>query len=220
MDVALDHVHHKKYSGIPVQKNEPLKTSIAFFDFDGTITTRDSFLELIKFYRGKPLFYAGFLLHLPFLLAYKLRIISNQAAKERILQFFFSGTRETDFRSRCNDYASTALPHIIRPKAMQEITALQAAGTEIVIVSASAEDWIQAWCNTHNLLLEGTRLEVIDGKITGRIVGSNCHGSEKVRRIRERFRLEDYDEILAFGDTAGDRPMLSLANTRFYKPFR
>ena len=54
----------------------------------------------------------------------------------------------------------------------------------------------------------------------GRCDGDNCHGQEKVRRIKEAYPLDQYREIYAYGDTGGDRPMLGLATHSFYKPFR
>jgi phosphoserine phosphatase len=56
--------------------------------------------------------------------------------------------------------------------------------------------------------------------ITGRIEGKNCHGEQKVIRIQEEYNLSDYQEIYAYGDSSGDKPMLGLATNSFYKPFR
>jgi phosphoserine phosphatase len=56
--------------------------------------------------------------------------------------------------------------------------------------------------------------------ITGKIVGKNCHGEEKVRRIMEQYVISDYSSIHAYGDTSGDRPMLALAHHSFFRPFR
>jgi phosphoserine phosphatase len=60
----------------------------------------------------------------------------------------------------------------------------------------------------------------MNGRFAGRYDGSNCHGIEKVRRIRECFDLNEFDRVYAYGDTPGDRPMLTLADEAFYKPFR
>jgi len=65
-----------------------LKRRIAFFDFDGTITTKDTLLELIKYQKGRLLFYIGFLINAPYLVAYKLKIIRNSTAKQKVLHFF------------------------------------------------------------------------------------------------------------------------------------
>jgi phosphatidylglycerophosphatase C len=197
-----------------------VKKRIAFFDFDGTITTHDTFLELIKFYKGNFKFYLGFLINAPFIIAWKAGIISNQAAKEKVLKYFFGGLPVTTFQQRCDEFASTRIPILIRSKALLEIEKLRAAGAEIVIVSASAENWIAAWCKENNIQLAGTKLQVKNNVLTGKIEGHNCHGEEKVNRIHSGFDLSRYDEIYCYGDTKGDKPMLGLATFSFYKPFR
>ena len=193
---------------------------IAFFDFDGTITTKDTLLEFVRHHKGSLRLYLGFLLTSPWMVAYKLKIISNQKAKEKFLSFFFRNCPLAEFQELCVSFAKEAIPRLIRPKALQEITRLQESGAEVVIVSASPENWIRPWSEETGLQLLSTRLVVRDGKLTGRIMGRNCHGEEKVRRIREAYTLPDYDEIYAYGDTSGDLPMLRMANISFYKPFR
>ncbi|HMC85987.1 MAG TPA: HAD family hydrolase, partial [Chitinophagaceae bacterium] len=123
-----------------------MKKRIAFFDFDGTITTRDTLLEVIKFYKGNFKFYFGFIVNAPFLIAYKAGIISNQSAKERVLKYFFGGIKQESFQQRCNEFSASHIAQLIRPKALHEIEKLKGAGAEVVIVSASAENWIAAWC--------------------------------------------------------------------------
>lgn len=194
--------------------------TIAFFDFDGTITTKDTLLEIFKFRHGKAKFYFGFLLYSPYLVAYKAGVISNQLAKEKTLKFFFGGMKEEAFTAFCEQFAAEMIPSLIRPKAMTEIARLKEAGAEVVIVSASPENWLKPWCETLGLKLMGTRLEVKDHAITGKISGINCHGEEKVRRIKEAYNLADYTSIYCYGDTSGDKPMLALGTNSFYQPFR
>ena len=55
---------------------------IAFFDFDGTVTTRDTLLEFIRFVKGDLSFFLGFMVHTPLLILYKMQIVLNQRAKE------------------------------------------------------------------------------------------------------------------------------------------
>lgn len=193
---------------------------IAFFDFDGTITTRDTLLEFIKYSKGRFRFYLGFLLNSPWLIAFKLKIISNQKGKERILSHFFRNDSLEDFQQQCDRFATDQVPGLIRPKALREIARLQEAGFTIVIVSASPENWIREWSASLDVCLIATRLATTGKKLTGRIDGINCHGKEKVRRIEQVYTLSDYNEIYAYGDSGGDRPMLGVANISFYKPFR
>lgn len=197
-----------------------MRKRIAFFDFDGTITEKDTMLEIFRFHAGTWKFWFGFLINSPFLVAFKLKLISNQTAKEQVLRYFFGKMSTATFQQYCNDFASEAIPTLIRKKAAEEISQLKASGAAIVIVSASPENWLQPWCEKQQLSLLATRLEVKKDRITGRIAGANCHGEEKVRRIREAYDLSQYDEIYCYGDTKGDKPMLSLATFSFYQPFR
>ena len=193
---------------------------IAFFDFDGTITTHDTLLEFIRFSKGPFRFYLGFLLYSPWLVAYRLKIIPNQLAKEKILGFFFANTPLADFQSQCDRFAAGILPTLLRPKALEEIEKLKQAGFVVVVVSASPENWIAGWAAVNGIQLIATRLDIKEQRLTGRIAGRNCHGKEKVNRIHEAFQLTDYKEIYAYGDSSGDRPMLALASNPFFKPFR
>lgn len=196
-----------------------MKKEIAFFDFDGTITKKDTLFEFIKFTKGTFRFYLGFLLNLHFLIAYKLNLISNQSAKEKILQFFFSNTPVKDFKQCCKKFSKEILPGLIRPKALFEIRQLQERNVIVAIVSASPENWIEDWAFQYHLQLIGSRLEVTNEKITGKIHGKNCSGDEKVSRIKEVYDLSEYKVVAAYGDTKGDKSMLALARSSYYKPF-
>ena len=193
---------------------------IAFFDFDGTITTKDTMLEFIRYYKGELNFYAGALLTSPFIFAYKVGLIKKIVAKQKFLGFYFKGVSIEDFEAKCKAFSTEKLPALIRPKALEEINKLQNAGVRVVIVSASAENWIKYWAAERNIEVMGTRLAIADNKIAGTFDGENCYGNEKVCRIKERFDLSQYTEIFSYGDSMGDKEMLQLANHSFYKPFR
>ena len=61
------------------------------FDFDGTLTTRDTLIAFIRYTCGTPRFLFGFLLHAPLLVLMKLRLYSNGKAKQRLFSWFFRG---------------------------------------------------------------------------------------------------------------------------------
>ena len=193
--------------------------SLALFDFDGTITTRDSLADFIQFAVGKPRYYLGLLRMSPVLAGFVFKLIRNDVAKQKLLGHFFGGWTEQRFQRVADDYAASCIEAIVRPKAMARINWHKAQGHQVVIVSASAENWLRHWCDKHGLDLLGTKMESRDGLMTGRFVGNNCHGEEKVRRVSEVFagRLDDIG--WAYGDTSGDRPMLSMAKEGFYRHF-
>jgi phosphatidylglycerophosphatase C len=196
-----------------------LHKGIAFFDFDGTITRSDTMLELAKFSRGTVDYYAGMLLISPWLLGMKLGLISKTVAKEKFLTHFFGSTPVTTFINDCDAFNEKILPGLIRNDAMEAIKNHQGKNTPVVIVSASAENWVAPWCRKHNLQFICTRLMVMNDKITGKLEGKNCNGNEKVFRIKEQFNLNDFSTIYCYGDSRGDDMMLKLATNPYYRVF-
>ncbi|NIG56193.1 HAD family hydrolase [Chitinophaga sp. Cy-1792] len=195
--------------------------TIAFFDFDGTITDTDTLWQIIRFQKGNGAMYRGVLQLLPGLLQLKLKLIPAQQMKEKVLRHFFAGMKESDFQAGCNAFCEEALPKMIRPQALKAIREHQQAGHEVVVVTASAYNWVAPWCQRLNIRCIGSLLEVTDEAITGKLQGINCNGEEKVNRIKQVYHLNDYTEIYAYGDSSGDKPMLALAgNKSSFRPFR
>ena len=193
---------------------------IALFDFDGTITTDDSLIKFIRFVVGDVKFIWGMTLLSPMLAAYKLKFIPNYKAKQYMLSYFFKGMSDEKFMQVANEYSLKHIKIILRPKAMEKITWHKEQGHKVVIVSASIECWLKPWCDENNLDLIATKLEMIDGIVTGKFLTKNCYGIEKTNRVQELYNLSDYDHIYAYGDSSGDKELLELANESFYKPFR
>ena len=98
-----------------------MQQSIALFDFDGTITTRDTLLEMIRFTRGDASFLTGFALLSPWLVAMKAGLISNSNAKQKVLRYFFGGMPPEKFRDVCESFTREKIPSLIRPKALEKI---------------------------------------------------------------------------------------------------
>lgn len=192
---------------------------LAIFDFDGTITYKDSFLEFLKFYRGKFKFYLGFFLLSPIMVLFVLKIIPNWKAKEAALAYFFKGEDFHFFSKRCKEFSERVLPQLIRPKALEAILEHKSSGARLVVISASAENWLIDWCKEYDLELLATKLEVNNQKITGKINGNNCYGAEKECRLNEYLVLTDYQEIYVYGDSPGDKSILALATHPFYRHF-
>ncbi len=197
-----------------------MKKSIAFFDFDGTVTRSDSLLAIIRFAKGRISFLFGFSLLSPWIIGMKLGLVSNSTAKQKVLVHFFGNSKLAEFNEMCKKFAHEQIPTLIRPKALQEINQLLKNQFEVVIVTASPENYVGLWCEKNGLSCIGTRLETKGGFLTGKLNGKNCYGKEKVERILEYYNLSDYQEIFAYGDSSGDLPMLNLAARAYYKPFR
>jgi phosphatidylglycerophosphatase C len=193
---------------------------IAFFDFDGTITTKDSLADFIQYAVGKTNYYVGLFTLSPMLIAYMLKFIPNHIAKEKLIAHFFKSGDARQFQKLAEQYSLERIDKIVRPKAIEKIRWHQNQGHQVVIVSASIESWLRAWCDKNNIELIATRLEVKGRKLTGKFATKNCYGLEKANRVKEAFELSLYDHIYAYGDSHGDKELLALAVESFYKPFR
>lgn len=193
--------------------------NIAFFDFDGTITRKDTLVGFIQFAAGKISYYLGLLWLAPMLSAYLLKIIPNDQAKERLLGHFFKGYESKHFEEIAHNYSLREIDPIIRPAALEKIKWHQSRGDQVVIVSASAESWLSGWCSQNNIELLATRLEIKEGRLTGRFATKNCFGPEKVNRIKKSYNLKTYERVYAYGDSRGDREMLQMADESHYQPF-
>ncbi|MFP4091544.1 MAG: HAD-IB family hydrolase [Cyclobacteriaceae bacterium] len=192
---------------------------LAIFDFDGTITRRDTMLELIRYSKGSAAYYAGLLALAPWLVAYRMGLIPNWRAKEIMLARFFKGMPVNEFKRLCDNFSQEVVPRLTRPGALARIREFKQDKTRVVVLTASAEAWVKGWCEQQGLECLATRLEVRDQRITGRLAGPNCYGKEKVNRLRQHLALNDYQEIYAYGDTKGDREMLQLAHFAYYRAF-
>lgn len=193
--------------------------TLVLFDFDGTLTRKDTLFEIIKYIKGKSSFYRGILCLSPFLSLYQLKLISAKKTKERMLKYFFKGMEYDIFIEKCNGFGKDILPSLIKNDALKALNNHKLSGHDIYIVSASAEEWLKVWCHDKGISCIATRLEVKENKLTGKINGKNCNGMEKVNRIRETIDLSLYQNIVVYGDTQGDKPMLQLATEAHYRPF-
>ena len=191
--------------------------ALALFDFDGTITFRDSFAGFIKYAVGRTRFYLGVACLMPVIVGFLLGLIRAWRAKELMSIFFFRGRDVREFEDLAMRYSREELPKIVREVALKQIEWHRQRGDTIVVVSASIDSWLQGWCKAQRVDIIATKLEVKEGRISGRFLTKNCNGPEKVRRIEERYRLSDFDYVFAYGDNPGDKPMLAIANERYYR---
>ncbi|MEL0028984.1 MAG: haloacid dehalogenase-like hydrolase, partial [Perlucidibaca sp.] len=56
------------------------------------------------------------------------------------------------------------------------------------------------------------------GRVTGELATPNCYGPEKAARLRQHYGVSAIKA--AYGDSAGDREMLAMAEQPFYRPWR
>ena len=191
-------------------------------DFDGTLTTRDTLIEFIRFACGTPRFILGFLLHAPLLVLMKLGLYDNGKTKQRVFSWFFKGMAIEDFNRLCKDFADCSR-HLLRPDVVRLLEQALAEGAEVLIVSASIDNWVRPFFETEDrsreITILGTQIDIVDGCLTGRFITPNCYGQEKVRRILALHPDRSAYYLTAYGDSRGDREMLAFADESHTVPF-
>lgn len=196
------------------------RRALALFDLDGTLTRRDTLSDLLyRSFGAAACLHAGLRLA-PHLVGAGIGAVERDVAKVRLLRHFFGGMATGAFSCLAARYAREHLPVLLRPVAEARLLWHLRRGDRVVVVSASAEDWIRPWAEPLGVEVLATRLERRDGRLTGALDGPNCRGAQKVLRIRALLDPAAYHPIHAYGDTAGDHAMLALADFPVYRGLR
>ncbi|MCW4453715.1 HAD-IB family hydrolase [Flavobacterium sp. MXW15] len=189
---------------------------LALFDFDHTVTTCDTYGRFLRrVATPEQLAQARWKVG-PWLLAYKLGLISAEAIRARVTRLTFSGRHAGDIAELASAYAHQVLPELVRPEMLQQIQWHKAQQHTVAIVSGSLDLYLRPWCEQHGLQLICNRLESDGDRLTGRYAGGDC-GPHKVARIQQLFDLGRFQRIHAYGDSREDKPMLALAHERWYR---
>lgn len=199
------------------KKNE--RPVVAAFDFDGTLTYRDTLSSFLLYAAGPLRTFLYLLIQLPILVAFAAGRATRQETKERVLKQFFSGASIDKLRQMGEAFVRERLSRHLRPEAMQRLQWHREQGHRCVLVSASLDVYLEPWAESVGMDVALTSRVAFDGegKVTGKLVGLNCRREEKVRRLRELLGpLEKY-QIYAYGDSKGDKEMLEIADHPYYR---
>ncbi|HJM29405.1 MAG: HAD-IB family hydrolase [Acidimicrobiales bacterium] len=179
---------------------------IAAFDFDGTITRRDTLFPFLRQYGTSNLLQAAVL---------TLRTRKPQGWREslkaNVLRKVFLGKELQKLEHAGKSYAAN-LPRLYRDEVLSMISYHRDAGHELVLVTASLGCYARPAAEElgfdHVIAVE---LVSNAGRLSGEMSGRNVRGSEKARQLREWLGSSDA-EIWAYGNSQGDKEMLSMAN--------
>ena len=202
------------------QSKQPLV--IAAFDFDGTLTRRDTFLPFLARGMGWPRFLLALLKCSPWLLAFALRLIPNHVAKQRLMLLTLKGKSLAEVDDWTTRWLAQDFPGQLRRWTLAQLTQHQQAGHCCVMVSASPDIYLQRVARQMGFdALVCTEMALDAGVLTGRMRTPNCHGEQKVLRLkawmRQRFGTDTGFTLYAYGDTSGDKPMLDMAQHAYYR---
>jgi HAD superfamily hydrolase (TIGR01490 family) len=188
----------------------PTARIAALFDYDGTLIRGDSTLLLVLFAvqrypraLGTVMKLAGALL--PFLAGWKSREEIKVLALGA-LRHIPPGQRQAFF----HEFHQRLLRPRILPGAAKRLAWHREQGHLLVIVSASVDLYLKevaADLGMDHLICSRAVLDPTPG-----LLGPNCRGEEKVRRLREEpfAAAIRWEESWAYGDSLADRPLLEM----------
>ena len=179
----------------------------AFFDVDGTLVKRDSLLPFIAYCVGWPralvTFVKALLRPLPGQAdlkgAVKAAWLINALAGVPLATAEAAARRVTKWRVWKEPAYSALLKH-------------KRNGASIIIATGALSLYVP-------YLLEGlpldvtiaTEMEVVDGKLTGRMTDGNCVRAEKARRVDAYIKTHGpFARTYGYGNAPSDLPMLAL----------
>ena len=209
--------------------NQPIdhRLVVAAFDFDGTLTRRDTLMPFLARGLGWPRLALALIKCAPWLAAFALRLVPNHVAKQKLLLATLQNKTTAEMDNWTSRWLTQDFPGQLQSWTMAQLAWHRSQGHCCVMVSASPDIYLKRVAEQLGFdALLCTEMDVVDGRLTGQMKTPNCHGQQKVLRLNawmtERFGTvggaqAGAEVVYAYGDTSGDKPMLRLAAHAFYR---
>lgn len=193
---------------------------IVAFDFDGTLTIKDSFTTFLAWRAGPWRHAMGLVRLAPHALAYLLHKDRGRL-KAKAAEEFLKGLTRQQLEADAEAFAEAMAARLFRPDALAAWNDWGAKGVTRAIVTASPEVTVAPFARRLGAEhLIGTRLAFdAANRATGAFASENCRGEAKMARLREVFGPE-VRLLAAYGDTSGDTAMLAAAEQPGFRVFK
>jgi phosphatidylglycerophosphatase C len=196
------------------------KEIIAIFDFDKTITDRHTFIRFFRFISGRSKFYSTAITLLPEMLKYKLGVISLMNLREKAIKKFFTGLSEEKYRNYSKTFVHKYINSWLLEEAIEQIIWHKSNNHKLILLSNSPEDYLSEWAAQFGFdYVIGSKFEINNSVLTGKILGDHCFGIEKVKRLKAIIGDTKQYFIYGYGDSEGDIDFLNISDKAFYKQF-
>jgi phosphatidylglycerophosphatase C len=190
-----------------------MNVTVAAFDVDNTLTVRDCVVPFMRSAAGTGRLMKVMLSNIGDTIQ-NVRRRDRDALKAKFVAGIFSGKNVSEIDALGVKFASKVADSWLRNDVATRMRWHQEQGHVVILVSAS----LGAYLHPLGDLLEVdavlcTEMEEVDGVLTGKLIGKNCRGDEKVSRVqkwREEAGIDVQDLVYAYGDSSGDKQLLDL----------
>ncbi len=186
----------------------------AFFDVDGTLTATNVLMPLVWFMKAnlpkwRYLLWLGQLTcRIP------VYFVADQIDRRLFVKAFFrqyEGIRAEEAKIWCSEHFETHLKPRIYSDALRQVQWHKRHGHRIVLVTGGADFVVEPLANWIGADLLAAKLEELDGRFTGRLIGEPLIGEGKAKAIHNYADEHGIDltKSYAYGDSVSDAPMLA-----------
>ncbi|MDQ3469240.1 MAG: HAD-IB family hydrolase [Actinomycetota bacterium] len=211
-----------RWSAVPLPAanvtSEPAQpVVVSAFDVDGTVTRHDCVVPFLRLVGGTWPLVAGLARQTHRLVPAVLRR-DRDRIKAIASSVVFRGRPVTHVDALGRVFAATVSADGLRDDTIARLRWHQRRGDRTVLVSASFAVYLRPLAERLGVdHVLATELEHDDaGRCTGRLIGGNCRGVEKRRRLHallaDAYGGRSATTVWAYGDSAGDRELLDDAD--------
>ena len=186
---------------------------LAIFDIDGTLIDCDSMFKLMIYtFKNVPQYRIKCAIFFVKLITYCIGIIDTKQIKEEAFRCLNYLDEE-----EIKNFTEGLIQHYLLEEAYNMMKDLKKDGYMIVLISASPICYMKYFKQLEEVdEVLGTVMKKRGSRYTNKIIGENCKGKEKVRRIEEWINERNLKinlfETRAFSDSMSDIPILEWAN--------
>ena len=189
----------------------------ALYDFDGTITTKDTtILLLVALLKLRPWRFSGLIWPLLRMIVAR-NSASKQEHKNKAIGFLIKDLSDMRLSGALKDFRNK-VKSLYRPSVLASIDKTIQDGCTVLIVTASPSFAVSECVSDLPVIILGTEFEKEGNIYTGLLKSENCYGKEKVNRINKW--AESNKVVLsvqsAWSDHLSDYDMLSLSKKRYW----
>lgn len=196
--------------------------SVAVFDFDGTLSRRDTLIPFVARVAGPLRSASGSVAAGLSGLRGDFNWRDRDELKEHMVERLLTGHDERDLLRRGGAYATRLVDTGLRPEVVEQLRRHVAAGHETLFVSASLTYYLEPIArHFHMTHVIGVEPEAVDGVLTGRLLHPNVRAAEKEARLRSWLGAPaegpvDDIEMWAYGNSTGDQELLAMADHAYW----